>query len=119
MPIVNLSSLASLLLASVFSLSATVASAQTSADPAAPEGTTAACKDGTFSKAGARWRACRGHKGVKAWYGKQKKTSSKSAAAVSAAPAVETQSPKVSDTGAAPKPGGPSLTPGKPASTAR
>ena len=35
----------------------------------APAGTTATCKDGSFSSSATKQGACSGHKGVKDWYG--------------------------------------------------
>lgn len=72
-----------------------------------PEGSVAACKDGTFSDQATKTLACKGHKGVATWYGTDK-------AAVKSEPAVQTQSPKVSSTGLGPTTGEPSRTPAKP-----
>ena len=35
----------------------------------APAGTTGMCKDGTFYSGATKQGACKGHKGVKEWYG--------------------------------------------------
>lgn len=74
-----------------------------------PEGSTAACKDGSYSEAAMKSMACKGHKGIATWYG-----ASKAHSAAVTAPAVQTQSPKVSATGAAPTTGEPSRTPARP-----
>lgn len=76
-----------------------LAQAQVPAD--APAGTTVQCKDGSYATPENKSGACRGHKGIKTWYGK----------ADAAKPAVQTQSAAVSATQAAPTPGGPSKTP--------
>jgi len=70
--------------------------------PAAPAGSTALCRDGTYSTASERRHACAGHKGIKRWMAK-------------AAPAVQNQSAAVRATGAAPTTGEPSRTPATPA----
>jgi len=75
--------------------------AQAQAPAKAPAGSTAQCKDGTYSSAAKRSEACARHRGVKTWYG-------------AAAAAVQTQSPAVSATGAAPTTGEPSRTPATP-----
>jgi hypothetical protein len=49
-------------LAAAFSL------AQAQAPASAPTGTTAICRDGTFTSAPSKDGACRGHKGVQTWY---------------------------------------------------
>lgn len=67
----------------------------------APAGSTAQCNDGSYSKEAQRSAACTGHKGVKTWLGV-------------AGEAVQTQSPAVSATQAAPTTGLPSRTPGTP-----
>jgi hypothetical protein len=77
------------------------AQAQTPTQSKAPAGSTAQCNDGSFSNVAERSTACRDHKGIKTWLGR-------------AAEAVQTQSPAVSATQAAPTTGVPSRTPGTP-----
>jgi hypothetical protein len=84
------------------------AQAQVPAD--APAGTTVQCKDGSYASPDAKAGACRGHKGIKTWYGKD----AASAPAAAAAPAVETQSASVGKTGVAPSTGTATRTPGSP-----
>lgn len=87
---------------SVFVLSSLMlcAGAHAQAPDKAPAGSTAQCKDGSFSSDAKRTRACASHKGVKTWFGQ------------TTASAVQTQSPAVSATQAAPTTGVPSRTPG-------
>lgn len=75
----------------------------------APPGTTVQCGDGSYAAPAQKAGACKGHKGVKNWYGSANK-----AAAAGSGGAVETQSSAVSKTGVAPATGSTSKTPGEP-----
>ncbi|MBO9651047.1 MAG: DUF3761 domain-containing protein [Variovorax sp.] len=53
----------------------------------APAGTTVQCKDGSYASPDTKSGACRGHKGIKTWYGKADAKAGTAAAAPAAAPA--------------------------------
>lgn len=54
----------------------------------APAGTTVQCKDGSYASPDTKSGACRGHKGIKTWYGKaDAKAGTAAAAPAAAAPA--------------------------------
>ncbi|RQO39781.1 hypothetical protein DBV14_30485 [Variovorax sp. KBW07] len=102
--------------AACLGLAAFAAQAQVPAD--APAGTTVQCKDGSYASPDTKSGACRGHKGIKTWFGKDAKAAPAATAAAPAAPAsapaVETQSAKVDKTGVAPSTGTATRTPGAP-----
>ncbi len=60
---------------------------QAQAPAAAPAGTTGMCKDGSFYAGASKQGACRGHKGVKEWYGTNAAAPAPAAAATAATPA--------------------------------
>ena len=68
----------------------------------APAGSTVQCKDDSFASPDTKSGACRGHKGIKTWYGK----AVDAPPAAAAVPAVQTQSAAVSATKVAPSAGG-------------
>jgi hypothetical protein len=91
------------------------AQAQAAPPAGAPAGTTVQCKDDSYASLDTRSGACRGHKGIKTWYGKTAAAGAPAAATTAAAaPAVETQSAGVDKTGVAPSTGTATRTPGAP-----
>jgi len=79
----------------------------------APAGTTGLCNDGTYYSGANKQGACKGHQGVKEWYGTAPATSTKSSAASSsattaapAAPATSPPSTKAAPSTTAAAPGG-------------
>ncbi|MFM9924237.1 hypothetical protein VLK31_14685 [Variovorax sp. H27-G14] len=105
-------------LAALTTLTSLNAQAQVPTD--APAGTTVQCKDDSYASPDTKSGACRGHKGIKTWYGKAAAPAAAAAGAapgaapMAAVPAVETQSAKVDKTGVAPSTGTATRTPGAP-----
>lgn len=66
------------ILASILLLSSSCIS---QAPAGAPAGTTALCNDGTYFTGATKSGACRGHKGIKTWYGTSSGATSKASAA--------------------------------------
>lgn len=79
-----------LLVAACFAGSFVVAQAQAPAD--APAGSTVQCKDGSFASPDTKAGACRGHKGIKTWFGKAASAAAPAVAAA-AAPATSKSAP--------------------------
>ncbi len=77
---------------------ASFANAFAATPAAAPSGSTALCKDGTYFSGAQKQGACRGHKGIKDWYGeasakKDEPVAAKTTAAAPAATASPQHSP--------------------------
>ncbi len=85
----------SALIAAIGLCGALSATAQT--PPAdAPAGTTVQCKDGSYASPDTKQGACKGHKGIKTWYGKAAAAPA-AAAPAAAAPAAPATPPAAKD----------------------
>jgi hypothetical protein len=76
--------------------------AATTAPATAPAASTGLCRDGTFTSRAERRGACRGHHGVKEWFGAGAATAATSAAAAPMAPAAPAATPAATHSASTP-----------------